>query len=99
VLFGPIREFEWVLLHMARTTPCFVRTIVKSTFPDSFLYLNFTYEIICDLKYNNAFLAIPIFNNHKEESCLDLRSSITLDCMWSIHIHGRYRCCSINGDQ
>jgi hypothetical protein len=99
VLLGLIRRFEGVLFHMARTTPCFVLTIVKSTFPDSFLYLNFTYEIICDLKYNNAFLAIPIFNKHKEESRLDLCSSITLDCMRPIHIHGRYHCCSINGDQ
>jgi hypothetical protein len=56
-------------------------------------------EIICDLKYNNGFLAIPIFNKHKNESRLDLRSSTTLDCIWSIHIHGRSRCCSINGDQ
>jgi hypothetical protein len=56
-------------------------------------------EIICDLKYNNGFLAVPIFNKHKEESRLDLRSSTTLDCIWSIHIHGRCRCCSINGDQ
>jgi hypothetical protein len=56
-------------------------------------------EVICDLKYNNGFLAIPIYNKHKEESRLELRSSTTLDCIWSIHIHGRSRCCSINGDQ
>jgi hypothetical protein len=56
-------------------------------------------EIICDLKYNSAFLAIPIFNKHKEQSRLDLRSSTTLDCIWSTPIHGRCRCCSINGDQ
>lgn len=56
-------------------------------------------EIICDLKYNNGFLAIPIFNKHTEKSRFDLRSSITFDCIWSIPIHGRCRCCSINGDQ
>ncbi|CAF3677484.1 unnamed protein product [Adineta steineri] len=56
-------------------------------------------EIICDLKYNNGFLAIPIFNKHKEQSRFDLRLSTTLDCIWTINIHGRCRCCSINGDQ
>lgn len=56
-------------------------------------------EIICDLKYNNSFLAMPIFNKRKKESRLDLRSSTTLDCIWSIHIHGRCRCCAVNGDQ
>ncbi|CAF1298700.1 unnamed protein product, partial [Rotaria sordida] len=56
-------------------------------------------EIICDLKYKNNFLAIPIFNNHKDESRLDLRSSTTLECIWSVRIHGRCRCCSINIDQ
>ncbi|CAF3448051.1 unnamed protein product [Rotaria sp. Silwood1] len=56
-------------------------------------------EIICDLKYNNGFLAIPIFNKHREETRLDLRSSTTLDCIWSIRIHGRCRCCEVNGDQ
>lgn len=56
-------------------------------------------EIICDLKYNDGFLAIPIFNKHREESRLDLRSSKTLDCIWSAHIHGRCRCCAVNGDQ
>ncbi|CAF1168013.1 unnamed protein product [Adineta steineri] len=55
-------------------------------------------EIICDLKYNNGFLAIPIFNKHKEQSRLDLRLSTTLDCIWTINIHGCCcRCCSING--
>lgn len=56
-------------------------------------------EIICDLKYNNGFLAIPIFKKHKEQSRLDLRSSTTFDCIWSSRIHGRCCCCSINGDQ
>ncbi|CAF1295004.1 unnamed protein product [Rotaria sp. Silwood1] len=56
-------------------------------------------EIICDLKYKNSFLAIPIFNKHKDESRLDLRSSITFECIWSVRIHGRCRCCSINIDQ
>ncbi|CAF4383654.1 unnamed protein product [Rotaria sp. Silwood2] len=56
-------------------------------------------EIICDLKYINGFLAIPIFKKHKEESRFDLRSSTTLDCIWSIRIHGRCRCCAVNGDQ
>ncbi|CAF3714153.1 unnamed protein product [Rotaria sordida] len=56
-------------------------------------------EIICDLKYKNNFLAISIFNNHKDESRLDLRSSTTLECIWSVRIHGRCRCCSINIDQ
>jgi hypothetical protein len=56
-------------------------------------------EIICDLKYNNGFLAMPIVHKQTEQSRLDLRSSTTLDRIWSIHIHGRCRCCSINGDQ
>ncbi|CAF2107438.1 unnamed protein product [Rotaria magnacalcarata] len=56
-------------------------------------------EVICDIKYSNGFLAIPIFNRHTDESRLDLRSSKTLDCIWSIHIHGRCRCCAVNGDQ
>jgi hypothetical protein len=56
-------------------------------------------EIICDLKYNNGFLATPIFNKHKEQSRLELRSVTTLDCVWSIRIHGRCRCCSIDVDQ
>ncbi len=41
-------------------------------------------EIICDLKCNNGFLALPIFNKHKDESRLDLRSSTTLECICSI---------------
>ncbi|CAF5090904.1 unnamed protein product, partial [Rotaria sp. Silwood1] len=56
-------------------------------------------EIICDLKYKNSFLAIPIFNKHKDESRLDLHSSITFECIWSVRIHGRCRCCSININQ
>jgi len=56
-------------------------------------------EIICDLKYNNGFLAIPIFNKHKEESRFELRSVSTFDCIWSVRTHGRCRCCSIDADQ
>ncbi len=55
-------------------------------------------EIICDLKYNNGFLSLPIFNKHKDESRLDLRSSTTLECICSIRTYGRCRSCSINGD-
>ena len=57
------------------------------------------HEIICDLKYNNDFLAMPIFHKQEEKTRLDLRSASTLDCIWSIQLHGRCRCCSINGDQ
>jgi hypothetical protein len=56
-------------------------------------------EIICDLKYNNDFLAIPIFNKHKEQSRFELRSITAFDCIWSVQIHGRCRCCSIDVDQ
>ncbi|CAF2687781.1 unnamed protein product [Rotaria sp. Silwood2] len=58
-----------------------------------------TNEVICDLKYKNNFLAMPIFNDQLEESRIDLRSSTTFECIWSIQIHGRCRCCSINVDQ
>lgn len=56
-------------------------------------------EIICDLKYHNDFLAMPIYNKYQEQSRFDLRSVTTLDCIWSIRIHGRCRCCSIDVDQ
>ena len=46
-----------------------------------------------------VFLLLLFLINIQEESRLELRSSTTLDCIWSIHIHGRCRCCSINGDQ
>ncbi|CAF4264383.1 unnamed protein product, partial [Rotaria sordida] len=36
-------------------------------------------EIIRDLKYKDNFLAMPIFNKHKEESRFDLRSSTTFE--------------------
>jgi hypothetical protein len=42
---------------------------------------------------------MAILNKHSRKSRLDLRSSTTLECIWSIDIHGRCRCCSINGDQ
>ncbi|CAF1488858.1 unnamed protein product [Rotaria sp. Silwood1] len=58
-----------------------------------------TNEVICDLKYKNSFLAMPIFNELQEESRIDLRSSTTFECIWSVRIHGRCRCCSINVDQ
>ncbi len=41
-------------------------------------------------------------NKHTRKSRLDLRSSTTVECVWSIDIHGRCRCrccCSINGYQ
>jgi hypothetical protein len=56
-------------------------------------------EIICDLKYNNGFLAIPIYNKPKDESRFELRSVTTLDSIWSVRTHGRCRCCSIDVDQ
>ncbi|CAF3389059.1 unnamed protein product [Rotaria socialis] len=56
-------------------------------------------EIVCDLKYNSGFLAIPIFNKHKVESRFELRSAATLECIWSVRAHGRCRCCSIDMDQ
>ena len=56
-------------------------------------------EIICDLKYANDHLAIPISNRTHDTSRIELRSVTTLVCIWSIPIHGRCRCCSINGDQ
>ncbi|CAF1450134.1 unnamed protein product [Adineta steineri] len=56
-------------------------------------------EIICDLKYNNGYLAIPIYNKHKDESRFELRSITTFDNIWSVRTHGRCRCCSIDIDQ
>ena len=56
-------------------------------------------EIICDIKYNNGYLATPIFNKHKDESRFELRSVLTLQCIWSIRAHERCRCCSIDVDQ
>lgn len=56
-------------------------------------------EIICDLKYNNDFLAMPLFNKHQQQSRFELRSITTLECIWSVQIHGRCRCCSIDIDQ
>lgn len=56
-------------------------------------------EIICDLKYANHHLAIPISSKHRPNSRIELRSAETFECLWSVSIHGRCRCCSINGDQ
>lgn len=56
-------------------------------------------EIICDLKYANHHLAIPISNRVHDTSRIELRDVTTLECIWSVSIHGRCRCCSINGDQ
>ncbi len=50
-------------------------------------------------KYNNGYLGTAILNKHTRRSRLDLRLSTTFECIWSINIHGRCRCCSINGDQ
>ncbi|UJR29284.1 hypothetical protein I4U23_010498 [Adineta vaga] len=57
------------------------------------------HEIICDLKYNNGFLGIPIYNKNKEDSRFELRSISTMETIWSARIHGRCRCCSIDVDQ
>jgi hypothetical protein len=83
---SPIYEFD---LHSSFQ-------LIKSWHPPIACQNN---EIICDLKYNSGFLGIAILNKHNDKSRLDLRSSITLECIWSIDIHGRCRCCSINGDQ
>lgn len=56
-------------------------------------------EIICDLKYSNNHLAIPISHKNRSESRFELRLASTFECLWSVNIHGRVRCCSINGDQ
>lgn len=56
-------------------------------------------EIICDIKYNSGFIAVPIFNKHRDESRFELRSVKTFDCVWSVRAHGRCRCCSIDVDQ
>ncbi|CAF1036614.1 unnamed protein product [Rotaria sordida] len=56
-------------------------------------------EVMGDIKYNSGFLAIPIFNRHRDESRFELRSVINLDCIWSIRVHGRCRCCQIDVDQ
>jgi hypothetical protein len=63
------------------------------------LALNPTYEGILTFTCANEKLAFIISNIHIFQRRLDLRSSTTLERIWSIQLDAVAHCCSINDDQ
>jgi hypothetical protein len=61
--------------------------------------LNSTYEGILTFTCANEKLALIISNIHIFQRRLDLRSSTTLERLWSIPLDAVAHCCSINDDQ
>jgi len=61
--------------------------------------LHSTYEGILTFTYANGKLALVISNVHIFQRRLDLRSSTTLERLWSIRLDAVAHCCSINDDQ
>jgi hypothetical protein len=63
-----------------------------------------TEDITCII-YNNQTLALLIRNNLNKTMKMELKSSITFDCMWSLQLDvvciqdKTLRCCSLNNDQ
>lgn len=57
------------------------------------------YEGILTFTYANGKLALIISNVHIFQRRLDLRSSTTLERLWSIQLNAVAHCCSINNDQ
>ena len=58
-----------------------------------------THEGILTFTYANGKLALIISNIHIFQRRLDLRSSTTLERLWSIPLEAIAHCCSINNDQ
>ena len=60
---------------------------------------NAKYEAILTFNYANGKLALVISNIHSFRRRLDLRSTITLERLWSIRLDTVAHCCSFNDDQ
>ncbi|CAF1513006.1 unnamed protein product, partial [Didymodactylos carnosus] len=58
-----------------------------------------TEEYIFDLKWKHNSLAVIIYNEQNKETRLELRSSATLQRLWSIGVGSAFRCCLLYGDQ
>jgi hypothetical protein len=56
-------------------------------------------EYIFDLKSNQKSLAMVIFNTETNKTRLDLRSSINLECLWSVDVGQGFRCSLLHGEQ
>jgi hypothetical protein len=61
--------------------------------------VNPTYEGILAFTYGNGKLALVISNIYIFQRRFDLRSSTTLERLWSIPLEAIAHCCSINNDQ
>jgi hypothetical protein len=61
-------------------------------------------ENIHNIVYNNGTLAVVIINKVKESIRMELRSCITLDCLWLLGLDAVYKtvkfhCCSLTCDE
>ena len=56
-------------------------------------------EAILTFTYNNGKLALIISNIHMLQRRLDLRSTTTLERLWSLRLDAVAHCCSLNNDQ
>jgi hypothetical protein len=57
------------------------------------------YEAILTFSCNNGKLALVVSNIHMFQRRLDLRSTTTLERLWSLRLDAVAHCCSFNNDQ